>query len=666
MGTVNSRICFTLATLYFATAFSLPILAATAEETKSNSSKALESVKKQTSTTKSGRVKRASSKSKGSAPIVTGDRIVLQAMKKELDRSFSRLKNAGDAPLYFLAYRIYDVESVDIKGSYGGLDTISDGAKYREVSLDLRVGSPAQDNTHETRGNGGIDVPDFMFHARSVIPIEDNEDAIRVALWTLTDKAFKQAQQQYAIVKADRDVKVEEEDTSADFSVESPQKFVKAAESLSVDKELWRDRVRRMSRIYRQYRGVIDSSVDFNANRTTRYLVSSEGTEIEDEHVQYRVMTSASTIAPDGMRLWLYEGVEAPTVTEIPDEAKIEQMVHTAAKDLEALRVAPVAEPYVGPAILKAKAAGVFFHETFGHRIEGHRQKSEDEGRTFAKKVGTKIMPEFITVTDDPTRQKFGKKALNGFYRFDDEGVPAQNVTLVDKGVLKTFLMGRSPIKDFSKSNGHGRSSAGSSPVARQANLIVDCSKKVTSEKLREMLIAEAKKQGRSYGLIFDEIAGGFTITQSYMPQVYKLLPLRVWKVYTDGRPDELLRGVDLVGTPLNSLERIVCSAEDDDTFNGSCGAESGWVPVSATSPSLLVDIIEVERQHKAQDKPPILPSPFTATDATATTAPVSPSKAAESKSESTPESMPVDTGRAGQGSTAGGADRGSKGGAGK
>jgi len=393
--------------------------------------------------------------------------------------------------------------------------------------------------------------------------------------------------------------------------LESPQKEFKVSESLAVDKPMWENRIRKLSKIYRNYPGIEDSDVAFTATKTTRYLVTSEGTEIQDERIQYRVFTTAKTVAADGMRLALYDGVEAPTMTDVPDEAALEKLVTDVAKDLVALRTAPVAEPYVGPAILRAKASGVFFHETFGHRIEGHRQKSEDEGRTFAKKVGQQIMPEFVTVSDDPTRVRFGAKALNGHYKFDDEGVPGTKVTLVDKGVLKTFLMGRSPIKDFSTSNGHGRCSPGRDPVARQANLIIDSTKRVPYPKLREMLIEEVKKQGKSYGLIFDEIAGGFTMTQSVMPQVYKLLPLRVWKVYADGRPDELMRGADLVGTPLASLERIMCGADDDDTFNGTCGAESGWVPVSATSPSLLVGTIEVERQHKAQDKPPLLPSPI-------------------------------------------------------
>ncbi len=542
--------------------------------------------------------------------------VVLRAMKKELDRSFSKLKNAGNAPLYFLAYRIYDTETVDIKATFGGLLSANRPQKSRVVDIDLRVGSPERDNSHPVRG-GGFDFSGSFLGGTSFkfTPMEDNEDALRVALWAKTDNEFKSAQKKYMMVLANKDVKVEEEDTSADFSLETPQKEYKVSESLNIDKKAWEDRIRRLSKIYRSYPGIEDSDVAFTATKTTRYLVTSEGTEIQDERVQYRVFTTAKTVAADGMRLGLYDGVEAPTMADVPTEEQLEKMVTTVAKDLVALRAAPVAEPYVGPAILRAKASGVFFHETFGHRIEGHRQKSEDEGRTFAKKVGQQIMPEFVTVSDDPTRVRIGTKALNGHYQFDDEGVPGAKVTLVDKGVLKTFLMGRSPIKDFAVSNGHGRCSPGRDPVARQGNLIIESAKRVPYPKLREMLIEEMKKQGKPYGLIFDEIAGGFTMTQSVMPQVYKLLPLRVWKVFPDGKPDQLLRGADLVGTPLASLERILCGADDDDTFNGTCGAESGWVPVSATSPSLLVGTVEVERQHKAQDKPPLLPSPMSEPD---------------------------------------------------
>jgi TldD protein len=175
---------------------------------------------------------------------------------------------------------------------------------------------------------------------------------------------------------------------------------------------------------------------------------------------------------------------------------------------------------------------------------------------------------------------------------------------------LKSFLMSRSPIDGFPKSNGHGRSGPGREPVARQGNLIVESSGRVSPQRLREMLLEEVKRQDKPYGLFFDQIAGGFTMTQTSMPQTFKVLPLRVFKVHADGRPDEEVRGVDIVGTPLTSLERILATGDDDRVFNGICGAESGWVPVSAASPSLLVGTIEIERREKSHEQLPILPAP--------------------------------------------------------
>ncbi len=536
---------------------------------------------------------------------------LLRAMEAELRRSFENLKAAGEHPLHFLAYRVYDVEQVDISGSYGAIDSRRSGDRSRQLDVELRAGTQKLDSTHKVRA-GGFDLGDFDVSLPGIsgVPVEDDEAALRAALWTATDREFRKAQKKLTKVKADRTVKVEEEDTSDDFSVEKPQTYLGPPAPMSVDRPGWEGRVRRVSAAFKDHPHVHHSAVTFSAARTRRACVTSEGTRIQDERVQYRLFMTAETIADDGMRLWLYEGWEVTHPDDLPAEKALEAAARAIADQLKVLRAAPVAEPYAGPAILRSRAAGVFFHEIFGHRIEGHRQKDESEGRTFARKVGQAVMPDFITVVDDPTRERHGATPLNGFYRFDDEGVPAQKVVLVDKGVLRSFLMARSPVKGFPASNGHGRCSPGRAPVARQGNLIVDSSRRVPYAKLREMLVEEVKKQGKPYGLVFDDIAGGFTMTQSMMPQAFKLLPLRVWRVFPDGRPDEVLRGVDVVGTPLASLERLLSAADDDGVFNGTCGAESGWVPVSAASPSLLVATIEVERQEKAQDRPPLLPAP--------------------------------------------------------
>jgi TldD protein len=251
----------------------------------------------------------------------------------------------------------------------------------------------------------------------------------------------------------------------------------------------------------------------------------------------------------------------------------------------------------------------VFFHEIFGHRIEGHRQKDEESGQTFSKKVGEPILPAFISVYDDPTLERAGAVELNGHYLYDDEGVKAQRVTVVDKGVLKSFLMSRSPVAGFASSNGHGRRSIGYRAVSRQGNLLVEAGTTVPEARLKEMLIAECVKQGKPFGLLFRDISGGFTITDRAGPQVFQVLPLVVYRIHTDGR-EELVRGVDIVGTPLTSFSKILAASDRPQVFNGYCGAESGMVPVSAVSPSILTSEIEVQKTQKSMQRPPILPPP--------------------------------------------------------
>jgi TldD protein len=287
------------------------------------------------------------------------------------------------------------------------------------------------------------------------------------------------------------------------------------------------------------------------------------------------------------------------------------QGVDKVIRELLALRKAPVVEPYTGPAILQNRASAVFFHEIFGHRVEGHRQKDVEEGQTYAKKIGQEILPPFINVVDDPTQQKFGQLDLNGFYEFDDECIRAQPARVVEKGVLKTFLLSRSPTRGFTKSNGHGRRQPGAQVCARMGNLVVESARQVPYDQLRAQLVEECQKQGKEFGLLFGDISGGFTFTGRFLPQAFKVIPILVYKVYADGRPDELVRGVDIVGTPLTCFSKILCTADDPDVFNGYCGAESGSVPVSGISPSILVAQIEVEKKEKAQDRPPILPAPI-------------------------------------------------------
>jgi predicted Zn-dependent protease len=368
--------------------------------------------------------------------------------------------------------------------------------------------------------------------------------------------------------------------------------------------------VRAYSAEFKQFPFVYNSIASLTFNQGTQYVVSSEGTRIVEPGHSARLVLEAETRADDGMELLRVETFQGATPEDFPSAAEISAKIEKMASDLKALRAAPVADPYAGPALLSGRAAAVFFHEVLGHRLEGHRQRGEEEGQTFTKKVGQSILPSFLSVVDDPTLKELNGVKLAGTYAFDDEGVPAQRVEVIKDGILKNFLMSRMPITNFSQSNGHGRRQPGLMATGRQGNLEVISTKMVSEAELRKQFIDEIKKEGRPYGLYFEDVEGGFTLTQRQSPQAFQVLPIIVWRVYADGRPDELVRGVDMVGTPIAALQRIVVTGDKVDVFNGICGAESGWVPVSASAPAMLFSEMEVQKKAHGRDRPPILPPP--------------------------------------------------------
>jgi TldD protein len=368
--------------------------------------------------------------------------------------------------------------------------------------------------------------------------------------------------------------------------------------------------VRDLSQVFREYPDVYQNTVLLTVENETDYFASSEGSQIVTPHLQARLVVIAMTRADDGMDLFREQTFEAETADGLPQQSLLEAAVRDLAESLVALRKAPMTEPFDGPAILSGRAAAVFFHEVLGHRLEGQRQRGDEEGQTFTKDVGKEVLPSFLSVADDPTEARFGNTWLSGSYEYDDEGQKAQRVDLIEDGVLKTFLMSRLPIASFSDSNGHGRAQTGRMPTGRQGNLIVTSTKSVPEAELRKELIAEAKAQGKPYGLYFEDISSGFAVTTRNSPQAFQVIPLVVWRVYVDGRPDELVRGVSIVGTPLEAMKSILATGDRSEVFNGECGAESGTVPVSAVAPAMLLKDLETQRQPQGTARPPILPAP--------------------------------------------------------
>jgi len=532
---------------------------------------------------------------------------VLQAMKAELARSTETFKSQAIPP-YFLSYEITDDQVLSVNGSFGKI-IASEPSHARQLDIDLRVGDYQLDNTHTVRGA----FPDFnVFSQISMIPIpvEDDPLAIRSVLWYNTDQKYKAAVEQLTKVKTNVQVKVAPEDPSGDFSREPAQKYYQEPARLQADRSVWEARIRRYTEPFAKYGNIYEASAEFLADVETRWYVNSDGSEILVSQPYYRLFISAFTKAEDGMELPRYESFFGVRPEDLPDDAAVLKAVEKMIADLEALRRAPLVEPYTGPALLSGRAAGVFFHEVFGHRIEGHRQKDEEEGQTFTKKVGQPILPASFSVYSDPTLGQAAGIDLVGAYRFDNQGVPAQRVTVVDQGILKNFLMSRSPIQGFPHSNGHGRKQQGFAVVARQSNLLVEVKNPVPHSELKKLLIEEVKKQNKPFGLYFENIEGGFTLTGRTIPNAFNVLPIIVYRIYPDGR-EELVRGVDLIGTPLTTFSKLVMGDDQVAVFNGLCGAESGLVPVSASSPALLVSQIEVQKKEKSQERAPILPPPF-------------------------------------------------------
>jgi predicted Zn-dependent protease len=533
---------------------------------------------------------------------------LLDAMTAELHRAFTTLGKDGSADKekqqrpYFLSYSVSDASQVGIQAQYGAVT--SSGANHvRIADIQVRVGSPKLDNTHGDHRASAVN--------NVQLPLTDDRDALARSLWLGTNAGYGTALDNYLRVQTESQVRAKEEDSSPDFSAEPEQTHVgKPAPPPVVDRAAWEQRLAALSKIFRAYPDVYQNIVSLNVQTETDYYVSSEGSKIVAPHVEARLVVMAATRAEDGMDLFRDQTFEAETADGLPAQPELEAAMRKLGESLEALRKAPATEPFDGPVILSGRATAVFFHEVLGHRLEGQRQRGEEEGQTFTKDIGKQVLPTFLSVSDDPTLAKFGKTWLSGTYEYDDEGEKARRVDLIQDGILKTFLMSRLPIASFSESNGHGRAETGHIPTGRQGNLIVTSTKTEPETELRKQLIEEAKKQGKPYGLYFEDISSGFAVTTRSSPQAFQVIPLVVWRVYVDGRPDELVRGVSIVGTPQAALNRILATGDKSEVFNGICGAESGSVPVSAVAPAMLVSEMETQKQAQGTARPPILPMP--------------------------------------------------------
>jgi TldD protein len=530
-----------------------------------------------------------------------------EILEKELIREFTQL-NKQEIPAYYLSYRVSDQNTLDIAGSFGCIDRIQRN-NSRQLTTMLRVGSPALDNFRELRGTASS----YITQGSVIIPVVNDEAAIRSVIWLATNDNYYSAVQKLTQIKGNIAVSVAQEDKSPDFSDVPSVKYNEPPLKMVIDKnteEKLSDKIRLYSKVFANRKHIYSCSVRFMIDNGRDYFVSSSGSNIAENHPGISLSISGITLADDGMEMPLYKSYFVTDLNDLPKDETVLADIHELIKKLEALRVAPVVEPYSGPALLSGPATGVFFHEIFGHRVEASRMKSENDAQTFKNKVGQQVLNNKLTVLFDPTISIYKNFVLSGSYKYDDEGVKSEKVIVVDKGILKDFLTSRSPINGFPKSNGHGRAQAGMNPVSRQSNLIVQSDQILSESDLRKLFIEELKKENLSFGFYFKEVSGGFTMTGRIQPNAFNVTPLEVYRVFADGKQDELVRGINLVGTPLAMFSEIEAVGGDLGLFNGTCGAESGGVPVASVCPMLFVKKIEIQKRQKSTNTKPILDDP--------------------------------------------------------
>ncbi len=523
-----------------------------------------------------------------------------EILRSELMRNYDVMKKL-EVPVYYISLRIEDSESYNITSSSGAASQ-NKYQKGRVMSVSMRVGSPVFDNLHYSGNMQNI--------KRVSLPDTDIEEEIRLMLWRTLQQAYSEAKDKLQSNYTEQTTRPSEEDKSPDFSTEKAsvyyEKPVPFAELDFNEKEFIK-KANQLSEILSSNRDVLINLVNVASNLTREYFFDTDGASIVQNDPSVRIYLGGYVMAEDGMMLQDYKSFFGKKTGDLPDMENIISEARQLSSRLSTLKKSPKIDSYTGPVILTGEVSGVFFHEFFGHRVEGARMKSGMDAQTLKKKIGETVLPERISVTFNPTIHKYGNAILSGGYKYDDEGIRGQKVEVIRNGVLKRFLMSRIPIEGFPNSNGHGRGILNAGTESRQSNMIIESSKPVSTQALNELFMEELRKKGLKFGYRIEKVSGGLTMTSSSSANAFYLNPLIVYRVYADGRPDEMVRGINIVGTPLNAFSQILAETSDYEIFNGICGALSGSVPVSAVAPSMLIKELEFQKTGDNQKMDPFI-----------------------------------------------------------
>ena len=543
----------------------------------------------------------------GSAVYAAEDKL-MNILDEELNREMDELSEQEDPP-YYIDYRVDNISSLSLRTSFGSL--VGDNeSRSRVLTACVRVGDYEFDNTHDFPGSFSMSEQSEVYGA--LLPVEDDPEAIKQVLWRVTDVAYKNAAGTLSSFRNNENTG-EQKTKLPDFSKEEPSVYYEKPVISWIgqqEKIKWIERLKEYTSRFMNDTLILRCEAFLNYNAQRKYFVSTEGSRIVQNTNYSQVQLLIEMKHSKGSVLQYQKSFTASDPSGLPDHEVILEAISSIYQKLKNMYNAPLAEAYAGPAILSPAAAGVFFHEIFGHRIEGHRLQSVDDGQTFKDKIGSAVLPAGFNVYSDPTLEKWQGQDLIGHYKYDEQGMAGQRVLVVDKGILKNFLMSRQPTEEFRHSNGHGRAQAGYAPVSRQSNLIVESTQAVSFEELRKKLIKECRKQKKEYGYYFKEVIGGLTYTDRYNANVFDVVPTEVYRIYADGRPDEPVTGVELIGTPLTMFSNILAAGNEQEVFTGFCGAESGHVPVTTVAPALFVKKIETQKSPEINTILPLLPTP--------------------------------------------------------
>ncbi|MGA2275402.1 MAG: metallopeptidase TldD-related protein [Bryobacteraceae bacterium] len=547
---------------------------------------------------------------------------VLAAMRDEIARASKLTVSNLDAP-YFIQYVVDEGDLFSVSASLGGL--LSRRRDHiRQPEITVRVGDYKFDNTNFAGRVGGTRYDLGRW------PLDDSYPVLRRYFWLATDSAYKSAVETISRKRAALR-NLTESNRADDFSHAQRIEYVHELGRLAIDENDWAVRVRALSAIFAEYPGVLDSRVELEAEAGGYYVVNSEGTVVRAAENAGSLRARAVAQAPDGMMLHDAVTLLALDPAHLPGDATLNSTLREMAQNLEALAKAPKGEDYSGPVLFEGAAGPQIFAELLGRNLalarkpEGGRggfNSSELEGR-----LGARVLPESFDVVDDPTQREWRGQALFGAYDVDREGVRAQPLTLVEKGVLKGFLLTRQPVRGFSASNGHARlpGSYGAA-TAGIGNLFIGSSETMPAGDLKKKLIELVQARGLAYGVMvrkmdypstasLDELRRMFATADSAVHPVSS--PVLVYKVYPDGR-EELVRGLRFRGLNVRSLKDILVAGDDDTVFdyldNGAplalVGAGSYTTESCVVAPSIIVDDLELHPVEEELPKLPVAPPP--------------------------------------------------------